>query len=109
MNNILQPFLHQLVQMAWLIVAAVAVIAMLHLAVLALVKNPLFRALILLPIVLGFLAFAFSAAVRGVPPSGNKITSSSHSVNEQPAAPEPPKTIPSKNGGTVPAFTVEED
>src|SRR5688572_7816673 len=107
MNPILEEFTTLIFDRMWPIVWLVIGINVVILVIRLVFKNALVRAAITIPLLFVFLYFAFgklSAPVPGVSRSRSETTTR---PLQQTGSNNAPKTIPSKDGGEVPAFTVE--
>jgi len=104
----LLPFFQELIRHVWLILGLLIALGMIQILVISVVKNPLVRTLIFLPIIFVILSVVFYRSLVPVEKNTKTIKTVPMSSTRT-EHPQPPKMIPSKTGGTVPAFTVESD
>ena len=107
MNPVLNEFTNLLTDRIWPLFWMIVAFNVVFLIIRWLFKNPIIRAAIMIPLVLAILYFAFGKVAAPVPGISRSKSESATRPLQQADSSNASKTIPSKGGGEVPAFTVE--
>jgi len=107
MNPVLDEFTNLLNARIWPIFWMVVAFNVVFLIIRWLFKSPLIRAAIMIPLLLAIFYFAFGKLSAPLPGLSQSKSETAPRPLQQARSSNAPKTIPSKDGGEVPAFTVE--